>query len=49
LGDLFLARKPNVRIIVPGDGKEGLEDISVKIALDVFLGVLWKLGRYWEV
>jgi hypothetical protein len=40
--DLFLARKPNVRIIVAGDGKEGLEDISVKITLNVFLRVLWK-------
>jgi hypothetical protein len=43
LGDLLLAGKPDVSIVRPADCKEGLEDVAVKIALDVFLGVLGKI------
>jgi hypothetical protein len=37
LGDLFLAGKPDVSIVGSGNAKEGLENIPVKISLDVFL------------
>jgi hypothetical protein len=44
LRNLLLAWKPDVCIVGTADGKEGLENIAVKISLDIFHRVLSEIS-----